>query len=172
MRISSAATRTSRTCAAIISRACWTLPVTSCSCRVPRPTWTEPSGSDSLPPAGFQPTRAAMTSPAHKKKQTSQSEGLSTRAHVPCPSVTCTVHPANRTHHAGHVGFHTRAHVQNPSSPNQTTQPGLCPSAGSATSPRAFPDRVLTFAAMHAGVSSVAQHGQPVRCRVDPARSK
>ena len=124
------------------SRTCWTLPVTSCSCRVPRPTWTEPSGRALLPPAGSRTTRAAMTSPAHKKKQTSQSEGLSTRAHVLLPSVTCTVPSANRTHHAGHVGFHTRAHVKNPSIPNSTTQPGLCPSAGSATSPRAFPDRV------------------------------
>ena len=83
-----------------------------------------------------------MTSPAHKKKQTSRSEGLSTRAHVPLPSVTCTVHSANRTHNAGHVGFHTRAHVQNPSSPNPPTQPDLCPSAGSANPPREFPDRV------------------------------
>ena len=101
------------------SRTCWTLPVTSCSCRVPRPLWTEPSGRDLLPPAGLQPhVRAAMTSPAHKKKQTSQSEGLSTRAHELRSSVTCTVHSANRTHRAGHVEFHTRAHVQNPSVPN------------------------------------------------------
>ena len=34
------------------SRTCWTLPVTSCSCRVPRPTRTEPSGRELLPPAG------------------------------------------------------------------------------------------------------------------------
>ena len=59
-----------------------------------------------------------------------------------CPSVTCAVHSANRTHHAGHVGFHTRVRVKNPSSPNPSTQPGLCPSAGSAHPPRAFPDRV------------------------------
>ena len=52
------------------------------------------------------------------------------------------MHSANRTHRASHAGFHTRAHVQNPSSPNPPTQPDLCPSAGSATSPRAFPDRV------------------------------
>ena len=94
------------------------------------------------------------------------------RAHVLCPSVTCAVHSANRTHHAGHVGFYTRAHAQNPSSPNPTTQPGLCPSAGSANPPRAFPDRVLTLAAVHAGVSSVARHGPSVRCRVDPGRSR
>ena len=55
---------------------------------------------------------------ALKKKQTSQSEGFSTRAHVLCPSVTCAVHSANRTHRAGHVEFHTRARVKNPSSPN------------------------------------------------------
>ena len=59
------------------------------------------------------------------------------------PSVTCTVHPANRAHRAGHVEFHTRAHVKNRSSPNPATQPDLCPSAGSANPPRAFPDRVL-----------------------------
>ena len=100
---------------------------------------------------GFTPscriptTRAAMTSPCalKKKKKTSQSEGFSTRAHVLCPSVTCAVHSANRTHRAGHVEFHTRVRVKNPSSPNPSTQPGLCPSAGSATVhlPRAFPDR-------------------------------
>ena len=39
-RSSSAATRTSRFCAAIHSRARWTLPVTSCGCHVPRPSWT------------------------------------------------------------------------------------------------------------------------------------
>ena len=89
-----------------------------------------------------------------------------------CSSVTCAVHSANRTHHAGHVGFHTRAHVKNPSSPNPTTQPDLCPSAGSANPPRAFPDRVLTLAAVHTGVSPVARHGPPVRCRVDPGRSR
>ena len=89
-------------CTATISRAGWTLPVTSCSCRVPRPLWTAPSGRDSLPPAGFRTTRAAMTSPAHTQKHTSPSEGLSTRAHVLCSSVTCAVHSANRTHHAGH----------------------------------------------------------------------
>ena len=55
---------------------------------------------------------------ALKKKQTSQSDGFSTRAHVLFPSVTCTVHPANRAHRAGHVEFHTRAHVKNPSVPN------------------------------------------------------
>ena len=89
-----------------------------------------------------------------------------------CSSVTCAVPSANRTHHAGHVGFHTRAHVKNPSSPNPTTQPDLCPSAGPATSPRAFPDRVLTLAAVLAGVSPVAQHGPPVRYLVYPARSR
>ena len=89
-----------------------------------------------------------------------------------CSSVTCAVHSANRTHHAGHVGFHTRAHVKNPSVPNSPTQPGLCPSAGPANPPRAFPDRVLTLAAVHVGVSSVARHGPPVRCRADPARSR
>ena len=87
------------------------------------------------------------------------------------PSVTCAVHPANRTHRAGHVGFHTRAHVQNPSVPNPPTQPDLCPSAGSATH-RAFPDRVLTLATVHAGVSSVARHGPPVHYRADPGRSQ
>ena len=29
------------------------------------PSWTAPSGRVSLPPAGFRPPRAAMTSPAH-----------------------------------------------------------------------------------------------------------
>ena len=117
------------------SRTCWTLPVTSCSC-----TCTS-SLHGRNHPAGFTPScriphhtcRQPRRHPRIKKKQTSQSEGFSTRAHVPLPSVTCTVHPANRTHRAGHVGFHTRAHVQNPSIPNSTTQPDLCPSAGSAS---------------------------------------
>ena len=135
MRVQHGNSHIAHLCTATISRACWTLPVTSCSCLVPRPSWMEPSGRALLPPAGFRTTRAAMTSPAHnKKKQTSQSEGFSTRAHVLFPSVTCAVHSASRTHHAGHVGFYTRAHVKNPSVPNSTTQPGLCPSAGSAPS--------------------------------------
>ena len=114
-----------------------------------------------------------MTSPCTlKNKQTSQFEGFSTRAHVLCPSVTCAVHSANRTHHAGHVGFHTRVRVKNPSSPNPATQPSLCPSAGSATSTACVSGPGLTLAAEHVGVSSVARHGPPVRCRVDPGRSR
>ena len=93
------------------------------------------------------------------------------RAHV-LPCVTCTVHSANRTHHAGHVGFHTRAHVQNPSSPNPPTQPDLCPSAGSATHRVRFRTGSLTLAAVLAGVSPVAQHGPLVHDRADPARSR
>ena len=125
------------------SRTCWTLPVTSCSCTYLVPHGrNHPAGNYSLLPDPAPHVQAAMTSLAHKKKQTSRSEGFSTRAHVLRSSVTCTVHSANRTHRAGHVEFYTRAHVQNPSSPNPPTQPDLCPSAGSATSPRAFPDRV------------------------------
>ena len=45
-------------------------------------------------------------------------DGFSTRAHVLCPSVTCAVHSANRTHCAGHVEFHTRARLENPSVPD------------------------------------------------------
>ena len=122
------------------------------------------------PPAGFQPhVQAAMTSPAHKKK-TSQSEGFSTRAHVLCSSVTCAMHSANRTHSAGHIEFRTRVRVENPSVPNSTTQPGLCPSAGSATSTACVPGPGLTRAAEHVGVSCVARHGPPVHCRANPAR--
>ena len=156
-RSSSAATRTSRFCAAIHSRALWTLPVTSCSCRVPHPSWTAPSGRVSLPPAGSRTTRAAMTSPCSSQKQTSQSEGFSTRAHVLCPSVTRAVHSANRTHRAGHVEFHTRVRVESPSSPNSSTQPGLCPSAGSATSTACVSGLGLTLIAEHVG--SRALHG-------------
>ena len=106
------------------------------------------------------------------QKQTSQSEGFSTRAHVLCPSVTCAVHSVNRTHRAGHVKFHTRVHVENPSGPNPATQPGLCPSAGSATSTACVSGPGLTLAAEHVGVSCVARHGPPARCRVNPARSQ
>ena len=105
---------------ATISRACWTLPVTSCCCTC---TSSHMDGTirQGITPSCRTPTTRAGShdiTRALKKKQTSRSEGLSTRAHVPLPSVTCTVHSANRTHHAGHVGFHTRAHVKNPSSPN------------------------------------------------------
>ena len=112
-----------------------------------------------------------MTSPCASQKQTSQSEGFSTRAHVLCPSVTCTVHSANRTHRAGHVEFHTRVHVGNPSSPNPATQPGLCPSAGSATSTAGVPGPSFTPAAEHVGASCVARHGPHARCCANPARS-
>ena len=88
-----------------------------------------------------------------------------------CPSVTCAVHSANRTHRAGHAEFHTRVCVKNPSSPNPATQPGLCPSAGSATSTACVPRPGLTLAAEDVGVSCVARHGPPACCRVNPARS-
>ena len=61
--------------------------------------------------------------------------------------------------------------VENPSSPNSTTQPGLCPSAGSATSTAGVPGPGLTPAAEHMGVSCVARHGPPTRCCANPARS-
>ena len=119
------------------------LPVTSCSCSC---TSSHMDGTirQGLTPSCRTPTTRAGShdvTRALKKRKTSQSEGFSTRTHVLCPSVTCAVHSANRTHRAGHVEFHTRAHVKNPSSPNPTTQPGLCPSAGSANPPRAFPDQ-------------------------------
>ena len=159
-------------CTAMHSRARWTLPVTSCSCRVPRPFMDGTIRQGFTPSCRIPTTRAAMTSPCALKKQTSQSEGFSTRAHVLCPSVTCTVHSANRTHRAGHVGFHTRVRVENPSSPNPATQPGLCPSAGSATSTACVPRPGLTLAAEHVGVSCVARHGPPARYRVNPAWSQ
>ena len=93
------------------------------------------------------------------------------RAHVLCPSVTCAVHSANRTHCAGHVGFHTPARVENPSSPNPATQPGFCPSVGSATSTAGGPGPGLTPAAEHVGVSCVARPGPHARCCANPARS-
>ena len=137
------------------------------------PSWTAPSGRALLPPAGFQPTRAAMTSPAHKnKKKTSQSEGFSTRAHVLCPSVTCTVHSANRTHHAGYVGFYTRAHVKNPSHPNSLPSLTFVRPRDQLHHRVRFRTGPLTLAAVLAGVSPVAQHGPPVRYRADPARSR
>ena len=77
-----------------------------------------PAGLHSLLPDSNHTCSHDVTRALKKKKQTSQSEGFSTRAHVLCSSVTCTVHSANRTHRAGHVEFHTRAHVKNPSVPN------------------------------------------------------
>ena len=106
------------------------------------------------------------------QKQTSQSEGFTTRTHVLCPSVTCAVHSANRTHQAGHVEFHTRVRAENPSSPNSATQPTFCPSVGSATSTAGVPGPGLTPAAEHVGVSCVARHGPSVRCRANPGWSQ
>ena len=131
-----------------------------------------PAGIYSLLPDSDNTCSHDVTRALKKKKKTSQSEGFSTRAHVLCSSVTCAVHSANRTHRAGHVEFHTRVRVKNPSRPNPSTQPGLCPSAGSATSTACVSGPGLTLAAMHAGVSSVAQHGTPARCRADPGRSQ
>ena len=92
-----------------------------------------------------------MTSPCASQKQTSQSKGFSMRTNVLFSSVTCAVHFANRTHCAGHVEFHTHVRVKNPSVPNSSTQPGLCPSAGSATSTACVSGPDLTLAAVHAG---------------------
>ena len=104
-------------------------------------------------------------------KQTSQSEGFTTRAHVLCSSVTCAVHSVNRTHCAGHVEFHTPARVENPSVLNQATQPGFCPFTGSATSTAGVPGPGLTPTAEHVGVSCVARPGPRARCCANPARS-
>jgi len=40
------------------------------------------------------------------------------RVHVFCPSVTCAVRSANRTHFTGHIELHTHACLENPSVPN------------------------------------------------------
>ena len=118
------------------------------------PSWTAPSGRDLIPPAGSRTTRAAMTSPCASQKQTSHSEGFTTRTNVLCPSE-----------------LHKHARVENPSSPNPATQPGLCPSAGSATSTAGVPGPGFTPAAEHMGVSCVARHGPHARCCANPARS-
>ena len=59
-----------------------------------------------------------------------------------CPSVTCAVHSANRTHRAGHVEFHTRVRVENPSSPNPATSLAFVRPRDQLHPPLAFPDRV------------------------------
>ena len=90
---------------------------------------------------------------------------------MPFPCVTCTVHPANRAHRAGHVGSHTRAHVKNPSVPNSL--PSLTfvrPRDQLLTACVSGPG--LTLVTVLAGVSSVARHGQPVHYRADPGRSR
>ena len=45
------------------------------------PSWTAPSGRDLLPPAGFRPTRAAMTSPGASKNKPRSPTG-SPREHM------------------------------------------------------------------------------------------
>ena len=143
----------------------------SCSCTVPRP-FMDGTIRQGFTPSCQIPTHTCSHDVTLRiQKQTSQSEVFTTRAHVLCPSVTCTVHSANRAHHAGHVEFHTRVRVENPSSPNPDTQPGLCPSAGSATSTAGVPGPGFTPAAEHVGVSCVARHGPHARCCANPARS-
>ena len=54
-----------------------------------------------------------------------------------CPSVTCAVRSANRTHCAGHIELYTRP----PGEPIRSKfiiQPTFCPSAGSAHPPQRF----------------------------------
>ena len=63
------------------------------------------------------------------------------RTHVLCLSVTCAVHPANRTHRAGHVEFHTRVNVKNPSVPNSLPSLAFVRPRDRLHLPRAFPDR-------------------------------
>ena len=59
---------------------------------VPRPTWTEPSGRELLPPAGPEPhVQAAMTSLAHKKKNKPRDPRDSPREHM-----RSTVHNLHR----------------------------------------------------------------------------
>ena len=86
MRVQHGNSQFAHLCTATISRAGWTLPVTSCSCRVPRPTWTEPSGRELLPPAGLQTTRAGShdVTRAQKKNKPRNPRG-SPREHT-CPA--------------------------------------------------------------------------------------
>ena len=157
---------------ATISRACWTLPVTSCSCRVPRPSWTEPSGRISLPPAGLQPhVQAAMTSPAHKKKNLAIRGVLhaSTRAlpvrnlhRAPCEQST-----PRRSRRVSHTCSRTEP-IQSESS--YPAWPLSVRGISYITTCVSGPG--LTLAAVHVGVSSVARHGPPVRYRADPGRSQ
>ena len=78
----------------------------------------------------------------HIPKQAPRFEGLPTRAHALCLSITCAVRPANRTHCAGHMELHTHTRLENPSVPNPYIQPSFCPSRDRQHPPRAFPDRV------------------------------
>ena len=100
-----------------------------------------PAGNYSLLPDPNTRAGSHDVTRALKKKQTSQSEGFSTRAHVLCPSVTCAVHSANRTHCAGRVEFHTRVHVENPSVPNSLPSLAFVRPRDQLHLPRAFPDR-------------------------------
>ena len=156
-RSTSVATRTPRILHGNSQPALWTLPVTSCSCMCTSSLHGRhhPAGFYSLLPDSDYTCSHDIT--LRIQKQTSQSEGFPTRTNVLCPSVTCAVHSANRTHRAGHVEFHTRVRVENPSVPNSATQPGLCPSAGSATSTACVPGPGFTPAAEHVGASCV--HG-------------
>ena len=100
------------------------------------------------------------------KKNKPRNPRDSPREHMcSCPSVTCTVHPANRAHRAGHVEFHTRAGVKNPSSPNSLPSLTFVRPRDQLFHRVRFRTGSLTLATVHAGVSSVARHGPPVLYR-------
>ena len=143
MRTSSAATRTRASLHGNAQPHLLDLPVTSCSCPCTSSLHgrNHPAGNYSLLPVPHHTCSHDVTR-ALKKKKTSQTEGFTTRAQVLCPSVTCAVRSANRTHCAGHVEFHTRARPENPSIPNPSVQPTFCPSRDRLHSPRTFLDRV------------------------------
>ena len=173
MRVQRGNSQFARLCTATISRACWTLPVTSCSCTCTSSLMDGTIRQGITPSCQIPNTRAGSHDVTRAlKKNKPRDPRDSPREHM-CPApVTCTVHSADRTHRAGHVGVpHTCSRTE-PIHSEFSTQPDLCPSAGSAISPRAFPDRVLTLATVLAGVSSEAQHGLPVLYRADPARSR
>ena len=141
---SSAATRTLRFCTAIISRARWTLPVTSCSCRVPRPFM------DGIIRQGFTPScRIPNHTCSHDVTRTLKKTNLAIRGVL--HASTCALPVRNLRHALCEQNTPRRSRRVSHTCPRKepiqsefTTQPGLCPSAGLATPLRAFPDRAST----------------------------
>ena len=142
MRISSAATRSSRFCAAIHSRARWTLPVTSCSCRGPRP-FMDGTIRQGFTPSCRIPTHTCSHDITLRIPKTNLAvRGVHHASTCALPvrnlrRALCEQNTPRRPRRVSHT-----CPRKEPIRSEFTTQPGLCPSAGSANPPRVFPDRV------------------------------
>ena len=142
MRVQHGNSHIAHLCMATISRARWTSPVTSCSCRVPRP-FMDGTIRQGITPSCRIPHHTCSHDVTHALKKTNLAiRGVlhaSTCALPICNlrRALCEQNTPCRSRRVSHTCSRTE-----PIQSEFSTQPDLCPSAGSATSPRAFPDRV------------------------------